>query len=302
MRGNRLPGSRSRPLSRTPVARSVAPGAGRPLAEADRSYFENRFGEDFANVRVHTGTEAGAFAGAMGAKAVTSGEDIAFAAGRYRPGTPAGRELIAHELAHVAQQREGGTPGAGGAEVGARDAARTVAQGGSVSAQSLGGAGEGGLYCDDDEKAQVPPPTVAPTAVPPPLLPYRKPWMAPQLQPPLFQMPPAYDPNTRIDWLGMRSPFESRGVPFTMRDANDITSEWYRSKQMLETLGIDEKFKFWFINQDWILNKGIQYQLDTINARDNPNRMDVLQREWSSAMSEAGEWKIPPITLFSKQF
>ncbi|MDQ4048465.1 MAG: DUF4157 domain-containing protein, partial [Actinomycetota bacterium] len=37
--------------------------------------------------------------------AFTVGSDVFFAAGEYRPGTPAGDELIAHELTHVVQQR-----------------------------------------------------------------------------------------------------------------------------------------------------------------------------------------------------
>lgn len=301
MSRNRLPGFSVRPHSRTPhatAARDVAGSPGRALSDSDRSFFEGRFGEDFANVRVHTGTEAGAFAGTLGAKAVTSGEDIAFAAGRYSPGTAAGRELLAHELAHVAQQREGGSAAPGAVESGAHDAARTVAQGGSVSAQSLGGASEGGLYCDDDEKAQVPPAAATPTTVPPPLLPYRRNFsLMPQLQPPMFPGMSPYDPNAKIDWLSMRAPFETRGRPFTSADGDSITAEWMRSKALLETFGIGESFKLGFITQDWLLNKGLSYQLDFMNARDNPNAIDRMNAEWKAAYPDA--FTTPMVPIFS---
>ncbi|MBX3713136.1 MAG: DUF4157 domain-containing protein [Lysobacter sp.] len=296
MTRNRLPGSRARPLksASAPSWSSTA----KPLPSADLAYFESRFGQDFSNVRIHAGTGGASFAGTMGAKAVTSGEDIAFAAGRYSPGTAAGRELLAHELAHVAQQREGGSAAPGAVESGAQDAARTVAQGGSVSAQSLGGASEGGLYCDDDEKAQVPPPATTPTTVPPPLLPYRRNFsLMPQLQPPLFPMLPSYDPNAKIDWLSMRAPFESRGRPFTSADGDSIAAEWMRSKALLETLGIGESFKLGFITQDWLLNKGLSYQLDFMNARDNPNAMDRMNAEWKAAYPDA--FTTPMVPIFS---
>src|SRR6185437_10523302 len=42
------------------------------------------------------------------ARAYTHGSHVVFAAGRFSPGTPQGRELLAHELAHVAQQADQG--------------------------------------------------------------------------------------------------------------------------------------------------------------------------------------------------
>ncbi|WP_321963643.1 DUF4157 domain-containing protein [Paraburkholderia sp. J7] len=77
---------------------------GRPLDSATRAYMEPRFGHDFSGVRVHTDAQA---ARASGAHALTAGEHIAFAPGHYLPDTPAGRGLVAHELAHVVQQRHG---------------------------------------------------------------------------------------------------------------------------------------------------------------------------------------------------
>jgi Domain of unknown function (DUF4157) len=60
---------------------------------------------DLSDVRVHTGAHAAAMARAVSARAFTVGNDIFFGAGEYRPGTPTGNELIAHEAAHVVQQR-----------------------------------------------------------------------------------------------------------------------------------------------------------------------------------------------------
>lgn len=44
----------------------------------------------------------------LGARAYTVGSDLVFEAGEYAPGTAEGRRLLAHELAHVVQQRASG--------------------------------------------------------------------------------------------------------------------------------------------------------------------------------------------------
>jgi Domain of unknown function (DUF4157) len=59
---------------------------------------------DFSGVRIHTDNTAAASAAAMQARAYTVGSDMVFGEGYYRPQTPEGRALIAHELTHVAQQ------------------------------------------------------------------------------------------------------------------------------------------------------------------------------------------------------
>jgi hypothetical protein len=66
---------------------------------------------DFSLVRVHADSRAGESADAISAVAYTAGEHVVFGAGRYAPGTPEGKRLIAHELTHVVQQ--------GGSETGA---------------------------------------------------------------------------------------------------------------------------------------------------------------------------------------
>ena len=81
--------------------------AGSPLPGGVRSTFGRLLGHDLGGVRVHTGADAARSADHLNADAYTVGEDVVFAEGRYAPETPPGRELLAHELAHVAQQRGG---------------------------------------------------------------------------------------------------------------------------------------------------------------------------------------------------
>jgi hypothetical protein len=59
---------------------------------------------DLSAVRVFTDAESARTAQAFTARAYTVGQNIHFAAGRYRPGTSEGDHLIAHEVAHTVQQ------------------------------------------------------------------------------------------------------------------------------------------------------------------------------------------------------
>jgi hypothetical protein len=70
------------------------------LDDDSRERFEGAFGADFGAVRVH---ENSAVAPDLGATAFTTGSDIHFAPGQYRPGGRSGDRLLAHELAHVVQ-------------------------------------------------------------------------------------------------------------------------------------------------------------------------------------------------------
>jgi hypothetical protein len=83
---------------------------GQPLDRDTRAFMESRFQHDFSAVRVHTDVRAAASARALQARAWALGSDVAFATGAYAPGTPAGRRLLAHELAHVVQQAHAPTP------------------------------------------------------------------------------------------------------------------------------------------------------------------------------------------------
>jgi hypothetical protein len=82
-------------------------GTGSPLPDGTRRYFETRFSTDFRAVRVHDDAAAGQAAQSIGALAFTRGRDMWFSAGAYDPVTDGGRRLLAHELAHVAQQNPG---------------------------------------------------------------------------------------------------------------------------------------------------------------------------------------------------
>ncbi|MDI2131699.1 DUF4157 domain-containing protein [Yinghuangia seranimata] len=86
-----------------------------PLADPLRRALEPRFGTDLGDVRLHTGHEAAASARALGARAWTSGRDIAFGERQFAPGTRPGMRLLVHELSHVIQQRGQGDHRPGGA-------------------------------------------------------------------------------------------------------------------------------------------------------------------------------------------
>ncbi|MEO1208790.1 MAG: DUF4157 domain-containing protein [Cyanobacteria bacterium J06638_20] len=64
-------------------------------------------GFDLSRVRVHTDQRAAESAQAIGALAYTLGNHIVFAPGQYAPKNSLGKRLLAHEIAHVAQQRRG---------------------------------------------------------------------------------------------------------------------------------------------------------------------------------------------------
>ncbi|HYR10131.1 MAG TPA: DUF4157 domain-containing protein [Longimicrobium sp.] len=93
------------PAVAPPVVHEVLRSPGRALDPAVRAEMEPRFGHSFADVRVHADGQAAESARAVGAHAYAVGRDVVFGAGRYAPGSAEGRRLIAHELAHVVQQR-----------------------------------------------------------------------------------------------------------------------------------------------------------------------------------------------------
>jgi outer membrane protein OmpA-like peptidoglycan-associated protein len=104
----------SESLSGPEISSSVASqisglrGGGQPLPETVRTFFEPRFGQDFSDVRIHTGSSAARTAQAVSARAYTMGRDIVFAGGHYQPSGVEGKRLLAHELTHVVQQSAAG--------------------------------------------------------------------------------------------------------------------------------------------------------------------------------------------------
>jgi Domain of unknown function (DUF4157) len=88
-----------------PAVDQAVRSPGQPLDPAVRAFMEPRFGEDFNQVRMHRDAGASQSAEAVNARAYTVGDDLVFGRGEYSPETAQGRSLIAHELAHVVQQR-----------------------------------------------------------------------------------------------------------------------------------------------------------------------------------------------------
>jgi Domain of unknown function (DUF4157) len=96
-----------------PIVHEVLRSSGEPLDRTPRAAMESRFGHDFSRVRTHRDARAVESARAINALAYTVGQDVVFGAGQYAPETMRGRKLLAHELAHVVQQRNAAYPVAG---------------------------------------------------------------------------------------------------------------------------------------------------------------------------------------------
>ena len=77
---------------------------GHRLPAAARDFFEPRLGFDFSRIRIHRDAAAAELAADLDARAFTLGQHIVFNRNAWAPETAAGREVLAHELAHVAQQ------------------------------------------------------------------------------------------------------------------------------------------------------------------------------------------------------
>jgi hypothetical protein len=92
---------------------------------------------DFSRVRVHTDPKARASAQAVGARAYTLGSHIVFNAGTYAPHEPAGEHLVAHELTHVEQQKDGDPAGGLVQRVGFFQAIARFFGGGTFSEEEL---------------------------------------------------------------------------------------------------------------------------------------------------------------------
>ena len=87
------------------AAIGAAQGGGRALDRSISDHVGTALGDSLSDVRIHADGAAAALARSVSARAFTVGSHIFFGPGEYRPGTPAGRELLTHELVHVVQQR-----------------------------------------------------------------------------------------------------------------------------------------------------------------------------------------------------
>ncbi|WP_049949823.1 eCIS core domain-containing protein [Sorangium cellulosum] len=133
------------PAAAPPAPRAAEPAAqperetaplsgGRALPPTTRERMERSFGRPFDGVRVHDDADAASRAREQQAEAFTSGQDITFGSGRYRPGSEAGDRLIAHELAHVVQQG-----GSAGGPVQAKSEVSSPAEPAELEAESAAG-------------------------------------------------------------------------------------------------------------------------------------------------------------------
>ncbi len=112
-------------------------GRGDTVPAGLRTEVEQVTGQDLSDVRVHTGAPAQTMAADLGARAFTVGRDIVVAGGEPSTGTLHGDALLAHELAHAAQQgRSGIAESAEKSDTGGgRDLAETAAD--DVSADAV---------------------------------------------------------------------------------------------------------------------------------------------------------------------
>lgn len=102
-----MPAARGRVRSPLRASASVVGGLGpgRPLDGDIRAAVEPRLGMGLGHVRVHDDAAAAESARSLDARAYTFGHRIVFGRSAYAPRSPGGGLLLAHELAHVAQQQ-----------------------------------------------------------------------------------------------------------------------------------------------------------------------------------------------------
>ena len=136
------PGAIGGGAEREDVARDGLAGGATEVPH--RAEMEERFGQSFEDVRAHTGPEAEEATTSLRANAFTMGRDVAFA-----DASPS-RELVAHELTHVVQQRSGG---AGGVDADEQQA-DAVERGASLDAGGRDGGGEA-LRLDEEDSSEI---------------------------------------------------------------------------------------------------------------------------------------------------
>jgi hypothetical protein len=104
---------------RSPV-HDVINSGGSPLAPDVQQEMSGRLGHDFSDVRVHNDSAAHESAQSVNAHAYTVGSNVVFQRDKYDPGSNEGKTMLAHELTHVVQQRNGpvdGSAAGGGIKV-----------------------------------------------------------------------------------------------------------------------------------------------------------------------------------------
>jgi Domain of unknown function (DUF4157) len=133
------------------------PGGGEPLQPQVRKTLEQSLGQDLQSVRVHKDERSNLAADSLGAHAFTHGPNI-FLGSRAQPSDT---RLMAHEVAHVVQQKNGpqvqtskDAAGADGLEREADRVAAVVQQGGQTSVRGrTGGARVQGSFSSSAKSA-----------------------------------------------------------------------------------------------------------------------------------------------------
>jgi len=78
---------------------------GKPIPANIKGTLEAQLGTDLSNVRVHTGPNATRMTMTMGSRAFAVGNHVVLSP--KLANTQEGRNLLAHELTHIVQQRRG---------------------------------------------------------------------------------------------------------------------------------------------------------------------------------------------------
>ncbi len=91
------------PAQAPQIVADVLGSAARPLDARTRAFFGPRFGADLSGVRLHDDARAADSAAAVNARAYAVGPDVVLGRGAPPLDSDAGRQLLAHELAHVVQ-------------------------------------------------------------------------------------------------------------------------------------------------------------------------------------------------------
>lgn len=82
---------------------AAALGAGQRLPDSVQRKLESVLSSDLSDVRVFVTPKVAD----LGAVALARGSNVYFAPGQYNPTMPRGQQILAHEVAHVVQQRQG---------------------------------------------------------------------------------------------------------------------------------------------------------------------------------------------------
>lgn len=122
------------------IVQDTIKSAGQPLDTHTRNFMESRFGYDFADVQIHNDSSAFQSCSEINALAYTNHNHIVFGKNQFQPDTNSGKQLLAHELTHVIQQRAmNGRGKIQRMKIGEAPAAKFSAQNGDVQLEIVPG-------------------------------------------------------------------------------------------------------------------------------------------------------------------